>query len=107
MKGLECSQHFSHHKSTGIFSICSKAANSAVSGPILPNFEPIQDFKVVLVTYKNKGDPIQNKEECSQDFSHYNHVGAKCCHGNQSSNLIWPKILCSLSPTPIMLQMKF
>ena len=24
--------------------------------------------------------------EWSQDFLHYNHMGAICCHGNQSSN---------------------
>ena len=37
-------------------------------------------------------------------FPHYNPMGAFCCHGNQSSDLIWPKIKCSQSPTPIMLQ---
>ena len=47
------------------------------------------------------------KLEYSQDFLHYNPMGAICCHGNQSSDLIWLKTLCSLSPSPIMLQMKF
>ena len=37
------------------------AANSAVQGLIWPNFEPIQDFIVVLVTCKNKEDPIKNE----------------------------------------------
>ena len=36
------------------------AANSQVPGPILSNFEPIQDVMVVLVTYKNK-EPIKNE----------------------------------------------
>ena len=27
-------------------------------------------------------------------------MGALCCHGNQSSNPISPKTLCSLSPLP-------
>ena len=36
--------------------------------------------------------------ECSQDFPHYNPMGALCCHGNQSSDTIWPKTLCSQSP---------
>ena len=31
----------------------------------------------------------------------------KKIHGNQSSDLIRPKTLCSQSPTPMMLQMKF
>ena len=44
--------------------------------------------------------------ECSQDFPHYNPMGAFCCHGNQSSNPIWPKTLCSLSPTPMRLLLK-
>ena len=30
-----------------------------------------------------------------------------CCHGNQSSDPIWPKTKCSLSPVPMMLQIKF
>ena len=34
-------------------------------------------------------------------------MGAIGCHGNQSSDLICPKTLCSLSPTPMMLQIKF
>ena len=29
--------------------------------------------------------------ERSQGFPLYNPMGAICCHGNQSSNLIWPK----------------
>ena len=45
--------------------------------------------------------------EWSQDFPHYIHMGAICCHGNQSSDSIFPKTLCSQSPTPMMLLMKF
>ena len=39
----------------------SRAANSEVSGRILPKFELIQAFIVVLVTCKNKEDPIKNE----------------------------------------------
>ena len=39
----------------------SRAANSEVSGGILPKFELIQAFIVVLVTYKNEEDPIKNE----------------------------------------------
>ena len=45
--------------------------------------------------------------EWSQGFPRYNPIGAICCHGNQSSDPIWPKTLCSQSPTPMMQQMKF
>ena len=41
--------------------ICSRAANSAVSGGISPKFEHIQALKVVLVTFKNEEDPIKNE----------------------------------------------
>ena len=39
----------------------SRAANSKVSGRILPKFELIQAFRVVLVTCKNEEDPIKNE----------------------------------------------
>ena len=45
----------------GNFSRQSRAANSAVPSRILLNFEPIQDFMVVLVTCKNEEDPIKNE----------------------------------------------
>ena len=34
-------------------------------------------------------------------------MGAISCHGNQSSDLICTKTCCSLSPTPMMLHIKF
>ena len=37
------------------------AANSEVSGGILPKFEPIQAFIAVLVTCKNEEDAIKNE----------------------------------------------
>ena len=39
----------------------SRAANSKVSGGILPKFEHIQAFIVVLVTCKNEEDPLKNE----------------------------------------------
>ena len=60
MKALECSQDFSHYKSMGIFSRRSRAANSAVIGPIWPNFELVRDVIDVLVTCKYGEDPIKN-----------------------------------------------
>ena len=40
-------------------------------------------------------------------FPQYKSMGVFCCHGNQSFDPICPKILCSLSPTPVMLHIKF
>ena len=40
---------------------CSRAANSEVRGGILPKFELIQAFIVVLVTCNNEEDPIKNE----------------------------------------------
>ena len=37
------------------------ASNSTVQSLILPQFEPIRDFMVVLVTCKNEEDPIKNE----------------------------------------------
>ena len=61
MKGLECSQDISHYKSMGIFSRRSRPANSAVLGPIWPNFELVRDVMDVLVTCQYEEDPIKNR----------------------------------------------
>ena len=61
MKELECSQDFSHYKSMGIFSRRSRAANSAVLGPIWPNFELVRDVIYGLLTCKYDEDPIKNE----------------------------------------------
>ena len=60
MKELECSQDFSNYKSMGIFSRRSRADNSAVHGPIWPNFELVRDVINVFVTCKYEEDPINN-----------------------------------------------
>ena len=68
------------------------AANSAVLGPIWPNFELVRDVIDVPVTCKYEEDPINMKAlEWSQHFPHYNPMGAIRCHGHQSSDPIWPK----------------
>ena len=38
---------------------------------------------------------------------HYKSMGAFCCHGRQSFDPIYLKTLCSLSPPPMMLHIKF
>ena len=40
-------------------------------------------------------------------FPHYKSTGDFCCHANHSFDPICPKTLCSLSPTPMMLHIKF
>ena len=45
----------------GDFSRRSRAANSAVLGPIWPNFELLRDVMNVLVTCKYEEDPIKNE----------------------------------------------
>ena len=62
----------------------------------------------VLVTCKYKKDWIKNNEKrWRHHFPHYKSMGAFCCHGNQSFDPICPKTVCSLSPTPVMLHIKF
>ena len=56
----------------GDFSRRSMAGNSAVRGLIWPNFEPIQDFMVVLVTCKMK--KIQSKLKVLEWSQHYSLV---------------------------------
>ena len=98
---------FSHYKSMGFFRR-SRAANSVVSGPMWLKFELIQGFMHVLVTCNYKKDWIKrNREKEETPFPYYKSMGALCCHGNQSLDPICLKTLCSLSPTPIMLHIKF
>ena len=84
-----------------VFSRRSRAANSEV----WPNFELIRDFIVVHVTCKNEEDPIKMKLLKGYNVF-YILMGAICCHGNQTSDPIWPKTYCSLFPDPMMLQIK-
>ena len=52
---------FSPLKVYGIFCIRSRAANSAILGPIWPNFELVRDVMDVLVTCKYEEDLIKNE----------------------------------------------
>ena len=40
---------------------CSREANSAIHGQIVPNFEFIRNIMVFLHTSKNEEDPIKNE----------------------------------------------
>ena len=60
MKAVEYSQHFSFVSLWGFFRR-SRAANSAVHGPIRRNLEHSPDLTAVLVTCKNEDDSIKNE----------------------------------------------
>ena len=108
MKEIEWSHYFSHYKSMGIFPDAqgqltheSLVGSCRISNP----FEILWLFLLPTRIKKNKSK--MKELEWSQDFPHYNPMGAICCHGNQSSDPILPKNKCSQSPTPMMLLMKF
>ena len=108
MKVLEWSQHFSHYKSLGIF---PDAQGQLTHKSLIGSCRISNPFEILwlsLLPARKKKNKSKMKElEWSQDFPHYNPMGAICCHGNQSSDPILPKTLCSQSPTPMMLLMKF
>ena len=91
LKVLEWSQHFSHYKSMGIF--------PDAQGQLTPNYLvgscpisiPIEILWLSSLPARIKKKPKMKELEWSQDFSHYNPMGAICCHGNQSSDPILPK----------------
>ena len=88
MKELEWSQHFSY----GDFFKCSRAANFASlvrSGRISNSFEML--WMASLPARMRKIRSKMKALEWSKDFPHYNPMGAINCHGNQSSDSIWPK----------------
>ena len=73
----------------GDFSRRSRAANSAVLGPIWPNFKLVRDVMDVLDTCKYEEDPIKNEgARVFTTFPHYNPMGAIRCHGTLSSDPI-------------------
>ena len=62
----------------------------------------------VLVTCKYKKDRIKsNREKVETPFSQFKSMGAFCYHGHQSFDPVCLKTLCSLSPNPVMLHIKF
>ena len=61
----------------------------------------------VLVTCIKRIGSKTTEKRWRHHFSHYKSIGAFCCHGNQNFYPICPKILRKLSPTPMMLCIKF
>ena len=92
MNELEWSQHFSHCKSMGIFLDAQGqlTPQSLVrSGPTSNSFQMLwmSSLPARIKKIRSKMKAL----EWSQDFPHYNIMGAICCHGNQSSNPTWSK----------------
>ena len=108
MKELERSQDFSHYKSMGIF----QDAQGQLTPQSLVESGPNVNLSEILwlSSLPESMKKIRSKMkalECSQHFPHYNPMGAIRCHGHQSSDPIWSKTSCILSPYPMMLQIKF
>ena len=102
MKALLCAQHFLHQKSMGKF-WRSRARNAEANSLIWPEMN-----SPVLVTCKLEEDLIENEGvNVSTTFPQYKSMGAFGCYENQRFDPICPKAVCSLSPTPMMLHMKF
>ena len=97
---------FSHYKSMGIFRR-SRAANSVVSGPIWPKLELVRDFMHVLVTCKYKKNRIKSNREKGGDtiFPIISQWGLSIAMDTRV--LICLKTLCTFSPPPVMLHIKF
>ena len=88
MKVLEWSQNFSHYKSFGIFPDAQgqPTDKSLVQSCRISN--PFEIFWLSSLPARIKNQSKMKELEWSQDFPHYNPMGAICCHGNQSSDPI-------------------
>ena len=86
----------------------SWAANSVVCGPNWSKFELVRDLCMssLPASIKRIGSKATEKR-WRHHFPHYKSMGAFCCHGHQSFDPICLKPLCSLSPPPVMLHIKF
>ena len=87
MKELECSQQF---QNISLWD-SSRADNSAVLGRIWPNFELDRDIMNIFVMKYEEGPKKMKAPESSQHLPNYIPMGDIRCHGNQSSDPIWPK----------------
>ena len=89
MKVLEWSQHFSHYKSMGIF---TDAQGQLTHKSLVQSCQISNPFEILwLSSLPARIKKIQSKMkelEWSQDYPHYNPMGAICCHGNKSSDPI-------------------
>ena len=99
---------FRHYKSMGIFSDAQGQLTllSVVGSGWISNSCKLLCMSLLPASIKRIRSKTVEKTWW-RPFPHYNPMGAICCHGKQSSDLICIKADCSLSPTPMMLQIKF
>ena len=108
LKSLSSGQHFFHYKSMGKHFVAQGRVtpNRIVGSRPSSNFAEIlclSWLSACLMKIWSKMKMLST----GQNFPHYKSTGAFGCHGNQSFNRIWPKALCNLSLTPMMLHIKF
>ena len=99
---------FPHYKSMGFFSYAQGQLTllSMVESGQISNSSKLSCMSSLPASMKRIWSKAFEKTWWRR-FFHYNPMGAICCHGNQSSDPIWIKTYWSLSPTPMMLQIKF
>ena len=97
-EGAKVFTRFFHYTSTGIFPDAQGqlTPQSLVRSGQISNSSEMLWMSSLPASIKKIRSKMKELE-CSQDFSHYNPMGAMCCHGNQSSNPIWAKTFYSLS----------
>ena len=92
MTALEWSQHFPHYKNMGIFPDTQGQLTPQSQVWSCRNSNPSKILWLSSLPARIKKNQSEMKEpEWSQYFPRYNPMGAICYHGNQSSDLIWPK----------------
>ena len=99
---------FSHYKPMEIFSDVQGqlTLQSVVQSGRNSNLSELSCMLSLPASMKRIGRKTAEKK-WRHRFLHYNPMGAFCCRGNQSPDPIWPKTLCSQSPTPMMRLIKF
>ena len=99
---------FSHYKSMGIFLDAQGqlTPQSVVRSGRNSNLSKILCMSSLPASIERIGSKTTEKR-WRHRFPNYKSMGAFCCHGNHSFDPIFPKTLCSLSPTPVMLHIKF
>ena len=89
MKVLEWSQRFSHYKTMGIFPNAQGQLTHKSFVGYCPISNPSKILWVSLLPARIKKNQSKVKElEWSLGSPHFNPMGAICCHGNQSSDLV-------------------
>ena len=99
---------YSHYKSMGKFldTQGQLTPKSVVRSGLNSNSSDILCMSSLAASIKRIGSKTTEKRWIYH-FPHYKSMGAFCFHGKQSFDPIYPKTLCSLSPTPMMLHIKF